>query len=187
MIKVYDVETFSNCFTYIDYDPQTEEMNEFVITDFKNQFDEFVKYIKMLEQKKAGMVGFNNLHFDWPVVSSIVESRLNKGELIYAFAQTLINAEKKTYSKQTINQLDLYLLNHYDNKARSTSLKALEVSCGWDNVMDMPMDHTTTITPTNLPTLLEYNKNDVLFTAKFYSMCKEKIELRKKISKKYKL
>lgn len=187
MIRVYDVETFCNCFTYIDYDPDTKEINQFVITDFQNEHTEFVKYIKMLEKKKAGMVGFNNLHFDWPVVSSIVENRLNTGELIYAFAQTLINAEKKTYSKQSINQLDLYLLNHYDNKARSTSLKALEVSCGWDNVMDMPMDHTTTITPTNLPTLLEYNKNDVLFTAKFYSMCKEKIELRKKISKKYKL
>ena len=187
MIRVYDVETFINCFTYIDYDPHTKEINQFVITDFQNEHTEFVQYIKMLEKKKAGMVGFNNLHFDWPVVSSIVENRLNTGELIYSFAQTLINAEKKTYSKQSINQLDLYLLNHYDNKARSTSLKALEVSCGWDNVMDMPMDHTTTITPTNLPTLLEYNKNDVLFTAKFYSMCKEKIELRKKISKKYKL
>lgn len=187
MIKVYDVETFSNCFTYIDYDPETKEINEFVITSFKNQSKEFVEYIKMLEAKKAGMVGFNNLHFDWPVVSTIVEQELNTGEAIYAFAQTLINSEKRPYFKQSINQLDLYLLNHYDNKARSTSLKALEVSCGWDNVMDMPMDHTTTITPVNLPMLLEYNKNDVLFTAKFYSMCKEKIELRRKISKKYKL
>ena len=187
MIKVYDIETFSNCFTYIDYDPETQEINEFVITDFKNQFDEFVEYIKMLEKSKAGMIGFNNLHFDWPVVYTILDSKLKTGQSIYAFAQSLIGAEKRSFYKETISQLDLYLLNHYDNKARSTSLKALEVSCGWDNVMDMPMDHTTTITPTNLPMLLEYNRNDVLFTAKFYSMCKEKIELRKKISKKYKL
>lgn len=187
MIKIYDIETFSNCFTYIDYDTETKEMSEFVITDFRNDFDAFFDYISMLEKKKAGMVGFNNLHFDWPVVSAILESKLKSGRAIYGYAQSLISNEKKTYVRQKVSQLDLYLLNHYDNKARSTSLKALEVSCGWDNVMDMPLEHTTTITPANLPTLLEYNKNDVLFTAKFYDMCKEKIELRKKISKKYKL
>ena len=187
MIKVYDIETFSNCFTYTDYDPETKEIKIFVITDFKNEYKEFVEYIKDLEKKKAGMVGFNNLFFDWPVIYAMMEHKLDTAPAIYSFVQNLIKEEKRPFTKQTVNQLDLYLLNHYDNKARSTSLKALEISCGWDNVMDMPMDHTTTITPTNLPMLLEYNLNDVLFTAKFYDMCKEKIELRKKISKKYKL
>lgn len=187
MIKVYDIETFSNCFTYTDYDPETKETKIFVITDFKNEYKEFVEYIKELEKKKAGMVGFNNLFFDWPVIYAMMEHKLDTAQAIYSFVQNLIKEEKRPFTKQTISQLDLYLLNHYDNKSRSTSLKALEVSCGWDNVMDMPLEHTTTITPTNLPMLLEYNLNDVLFTAKFYEMCKEKIELRKKISKKYKL
>jgi hypothetical protein len=187
MIKVYDIETFCNCFTYIDYDPETKETKEFVITDFRNDLKEFKKYLNYLKKSKAGMVGFNNLHFDWPIVRAIMIEDLNTAEKIYSYAQSIISNEKKTYTKQEIPQLDLFLLNHYDNKARSTSLKALQVSLGWDNVLDMPLDHTTKITPDNIDILLGYNKNDVMFTAEFLKVCSEKIELRKKISKKYNL
>jgi hypothetical protein len=187
MIKVYDIETFCNCFTYIDYDPETKESKEFVVTSFRNELKDFVSYLKTLKKKKAGMVGFNNVHFDWPIVRAIMEGEVRTAEQIYSLAQSIISNEKKTYTKQEIPQLDLYLLNHYDNKARSTSLKALEVSLGWDNVLDMPLDHTTEITPNNIDILLSYNRNDVMFTAEFYKACAEKIELRKKISKKYNL
>jgi hypothetical protein len=187
MIKVYDIETFCNCFTYIDYDPDTKESQEFVVTSFRNELKDFVSYLKTLKKKKAGMVGFNNLHFDWPIVRAIMEGEVRTAEQIYSLAQSIIRNEKKLYTQQDIPQLDLYLLNHYDNKARRTSLKALEVSLGWDNVLDMPLDHTTEITPNNIDILLSYNRNDVFFTAEFYKACAEKIELRKKISKKYNL
>jgi len=187
MIKVYDIETFVNCFTYIDYDPDTKEFNEFVITDFRDDYESFVTYIKGLKKSRAGMVGFNNLHFDWPIVRAIVFDKINTAPKIYRLVQEIISSERKQYFSQEIPQLDLFLLNHYDNKARNASLKALEVSLGWDNVMDMPFDHTTNIDQVNLKMLLDYNRNDVLFTALFYDKCKEKIELRKQIGKKYKL
>ena len=187
MIKIYDIETFINCFTYIDYDVETKETKEFVVTDFRNDLVEFKEYLNSLKKSKAGMVGFNNVHFDWPIVRAIMMDGVDTASKIYSCAQSIISNEKKTYTKQEIPQLDLYLLNHYDNKARSTSLKALQVSLGWDNVLDMPLDHTTTITPDNIDILLSYNRNDVLFTAEFYKTCSEKIELRKKISKKYNL
>jgi hypothetical protein len=101
--------------------------------------------------------------------------------------QELISSEERKSTPQTIKQLDLFLLNHYDNKARSTSLKALEVALGWNDVQDMPYSHTEKIDQNKLEFVLNYNKNDVLFTAKFYEMCTEKIDLRKQISKKYKL
>lgn len=185
MIKVYDIETFCNCFTYTDYDPDTQEIKVFVISNFRDEQKEFRKYLDTI--KKAGMVGFNNLHFDWPIVNYIYENADITGENIYSFAQSIITQEEKTYTKEWIKQLDLFLLNHYDNKARSTSLKALEVSCHWDNVMDMPLSHTTKLDEHLLEQVLEYNKNDVLFTAKFYEMCTDKINLRKQINKQYKL
>jgi hypothetical protein len=185
MIKIYDIETFSNCFTYTDYDPDTKEINVFVISKFRDEQKEFRAYLNSIS--KGGMVGFNNLHFDWPVTNFIYNLLHVTAEQIYAYAQSIITQEQKTYSKEWIKQLDLYLINHYDNKARSTSLKALEVSCHWDNVMDMPLHHTTELDEVSLQQVLEYNKNDVLFTAKFYEMCSEKISLRKQISKKYKL
>jgi len=185
MIKVYDVETFSNCFTYTDYDPQTKEINTFVISSFRDEQVQFRAYLDSIQ--KAGMVGFNNVFFDWPVTNFIYNSLQVTAEGIYAFVQDLIKSEERKSTPQTIKQLDLFLLNHYDNKARSTSLKALEVSLGWNDVQDMPYSHTEKIDENKLEFILNYNKNDVLFTAKFYEMCSEKIELRKQINKKYKL
>jgi hypothetical protein len=187
MIKIYDIETFSNCFTYIDYSPDDQSFNEFVICEFRNDLDSFIAYMDSLKKKKAGMVGFNNVNFDWPIVKALWEGQIRTAEQVYAMAQEITSREKKQYVKQDIPQLDLFLLNHYDNKARSTSLKALEVSLGWNNVMDMPFHHTEKIDKIKLSKVLEYNKNDVLFTAKFYEKCSEKIELRKKIGKKYSL
>jgi hypothetical protein len=185
MIKIYDIETFANCFTYTDYDPETKEINIFVISDFRDEQVQFRAYLDSI--KNAGMVGFNNLHFDWPVTNFIWNSLQITGEQIYAFAQEIIREEEKRTTPQTIKQLDLFLLNHYDNKARSTSLKALEVSLGWNDVQDMPYSHTELIDEEKLEFVLNYNKNDVLFTAKFYELCSEKIALRKQIGKKYKL
>ena len=53
--------------------------------------------------------------------------------------------------------------------------------------MDMPFDHTTLIDQINLEKVIGYNKNDVEFTAYFYDLCHDKVELRKKIGKKYNL
>ena len=187
MIKVYDIETFSNCFTYMDLDVDTQEINQFVIAEFQNDYEKLVDYLKVLEKKKAGMVGFNNLFFDWPIVRAIYKDGVNTAEKIYGMAQSIIGEKKRTYTKEEILQLDLYLLNHYDNEARRTSLKALEVSLGWDNVQDMPFSHTEVIDPIKLQSVLDYNKNDVLFTAEFYKACQSKIDMRKAIKKKYNL
>ena len=186
MIKVYDIETFSNCFTYTDVDAETNEVVTFVISDFKDESTELKLYLDSLEINKSGMVGYNNLHFDWPVLNYIRNNKVT-GESIYRFAQTLIGTDKREYVKETIKQLDLFLLNHYDNKARSTSLKSLEVALHWHDVMDMPFSHTTKITPSLLDDVLKYNLNDVLFTKNFYDKCSDKIELRKKITKQYKI
>lgn len=189
MIIVYDIETFRNCFTYTGLNIETKEMDIFVIgdDDLGSDLDAFQIYLRDLKEKKAGMVGFNNINFDWPIVKAIMDDEIHTAKQIYALAQEIVTQEKRTYVYQDIPQLDLYLLNHYDNKARNTSLKALQVSCGWDNVMDMPFDHTTLVDKTKLEQVIKYNKNDVEFTAYFYELCHDKVELRKKIGKKYNL
>jgi hypothetical protein len=188
MIVVYDIETFANCFTYTGYDIESKEFDVFVIHDeLGSDLEAFQIYLRDLQEKKAGMVGFNNIFFDWPIVRAIMLDEVHTATQIYSLAQSIIKEDKRSYVAQEIAQLDLYLLNHYDNKSRNTSLKALEVSCGWDNVMDMPLDHTKPVDKYNLEKLLKYNRNDVEFTAYFYNLCKDKIDLRKKIGKKYNL
>lgn len=183
MVVVYDIETFSNCFTYTDYNIKTKEIKSFVIMEGRDESKELKKHLK----KVKGMIGFNNLHFDWPVTNYIYNLLQPTAEKIYSYAQSIISQEQKEYTSEWIKQLDLFLLNHYDNKARSCSLKALEVALGWDNVLDMPYSHTETIDEEKLKYVLDYNINDVLFTYHFYEKCLDKINLRKKITEQYKL
>ena len=188
MIVIYDIETFANCFTYTGYDVISKEFDVFVIHDeLGSDLEAFQTYLLDLKKKKAGMVGFNNVFFDWPIVRAIMLDEVRTAAQIYSLTQSIIKDDKRGYTNQEIAQLDLYLLNHYDNKSRNTSLKALEVSCGWDNVMDMPLDHTKPVSKVDLEKLLKYNKNDVEFTAHFFTLCHDKVELRKKIGKKYNL
>lgn len=187
MIYVYDIETFSNFFSYCDYNVTTKETNIFIIAEWKNQQKELIEHLKKIKKQKGGQVGFNNLFFDWPVTHYIWNTPDITAEKIYTFVQELVKEEKRMYAREDIKQLDLYLLNHYDNKARSTSLKALEVSLGWENVMDIPYHHSRKVNRSEVDEILEYNLNDVLFTAKFYEACKSKIDLRKKIKQKYNL
>lgn len=187
MIKIYDIETFPNFFSYVDVDARTNEMNEFVICEWRNDADKFKAYIENIKKEGGGMVGFNNVNFDWPVTNFIYNLLHPTAEKIYEYAQQVIRGEVDKNVKLWIKQLDLFLLNHYNNKARSASLKSLEVSLNWHNVMDMPFHHTHRVEPDETEQILNYNRNDVLFTQEFYKQNRDKIKLRKEIGRKYKM
>ena len=83
-------------------------------------------------------------------------------------------------------QLDLFRLWHYNNKARSTNLKSLEISMNYPNVMDMPISHKEeNINISQVDEILEYNLNDVMATYEFYLKSKDKIELRNSLRQQF--
>ncbi len=191
-VVVYDIETISNFFSYMDVDRDTGEETTFVIHSSRNDLDELVEY---LNNENLFMVGFNNLAFDNPVLGWIMVSyrRLSVlspeqiAKAIYRFVQTeIIGQDKRPAYGTGRKQLDLFLMNHYNNKARNTSLKALQVWMKWENVMDMPIHHSDTITDQMVDKVLEYNRNDILSTLEFYKRCAPAIQLRKDLGKLYK-
>lgn len=103
-------------------------------------------------------------------------------------------ADKNKY----IPQIDLYLIWHYNNKARHTSLKDLEIHMKMKNVEEMPIHHTSICTESDEEEVLKYNKNDVLATYLFFKTTlgktdysvykgKNKLDLRLKLNKKFKV
>lgn len=201
MVVVYDIETCLSVFTYSDINIETEEINQFVIHKDKDQFSELYNYLL----KVKGQIGFNNLFFDYPIIHYILENKFNWEistteniiEWIYSKAQEIIREQNeedfknRSYIKEKdykIQQLDLFKIWHYDNLARSTSLKALEISMNYYNVMecDIPFDKED-ITLEEVESILKYNLNDVLATYEFYKKSKDKINLRKNIKKQYNL
>jgi hypothetical protein len=89
-------------------------------------------------------------------------------------------------SEVLISQLDLFKVWHYNNAARSTGLKALQISMNYPDVLDMPIEHTKTdVELSDIPMILEYNLNDVLSTYEFYKKSLAKIDLRKSLRQSF--
>lgn len=201
-VWVYDIETLKSCFTYTAINVDTEEIVQYVL--HKDQF-ELLELIKHLHDCK-GQVGFNNLNFDYPIIHKLLinwkqwlaKYRDNQEQILtelYEKAQKVIELQNaKSFGKFAsikesevlIHQLDLFKVWHYNNAARSTSLKALEISMNYSNVMEMPISHTKEdITLEEIPSILEYNLNDVLATYEFYKKSLPKIELRKSLIQQF--
>lgn len=187
-VVVYDIETLLNCFTYTDINIDTNEVTQFVIHESRNDIDYFLMYMGGLR----GMIGFNNISFDYPVIHAILKAKAWTAEDIYAKAQEIISTpDDRRFDVQIpeweylIPQLDLYKINHFDNNAKRTSLKDLEFWMNYPKVQDMPIKHNEFITSEQIPMILDYNLNDVEATKKFYNLNKEKVELRKQLSKQY--
>jgi hypothetical protein len=186
---VYDIENFPNFISYYDVDIDTGQETEFVIHESRNDLDAFYEYIS----QPMISIGFNNAYYDREVKDKI---RMNHGMykrmelnqflgLFYREMQAYLQEEVRNFYTGE-DEIDLYLINHFNNKARSTSLKALQVSIFWENVQDMPIPHDSQITEDMIPMILDYNRNDVLSTKAFYELCIPQIEFRKEQGKLYK-
>lgn len=200
MTEVYDLEVTKSAFTYTGLDINTQKISQFVLHKDKNELSAMVAHFKSLK----GMIGFNSINFDYPILHYIYKHELDLKlsefaiEQIFLEAQRLINEQSKEAFNQIIAiklkdvlvpQLDLFKLWHFNNKARMTSLKSLEIAMGFPNVMDMPIDYKRDdITLDEVyNVILPYNLNDVEATYEFYKRSIDKINLRKGLYTKYNL
>ena len=203
IIEVYDIETLSNLFTYTGFDAKQKEWYQFVICNWRNETELLYNH---LFRDKICQVGFNNESFDYPVLHHFInhydEYKTMSGQEIaqdlYNKSQDIINQEFSVIADKNkyIRQIDLFKIWHYNNKARATSLKDLEVAMNMKNVEEMPIHHTHWCREGDEELILKYNLNDVEATYNFllttlgkteYSLYKgkNKIELRQKLNKKF--
>jgi len=149
--EIYDIETLSNCFTYSAVDRDSDNIVKFVIWKGKNDLYDLLVHLTTVK----GMIGFNSINFDYPVMHYIIKEREKLiqmdgdkiAKLIYKKAQSVISQEYSAVKETEvlIPQLDLFRVWHYDNKARMTGLKKLEIAMCFPNVQDMPYSHEYTI------------------------------------------
>ena len=197
---VMDYETLSNCFTAVFEHYKTNEKKIFVVHDLRNDFDSFIEFLKENKKNKEWHISYNGLAFDAQVTHYIIKNRKMFRDLngcktanyIYQFAQQCI---QRSNAKQwhefpewemVIGQIDLFKMHHWDNPAKRSSLKWIQYSMDWDNILDMPIHHETEITTLEeIDTILEYNINDVRSTKEIFNRSTELIKLRKELTKTY--
>ena len=195
----YDIETLKRLFTFIAKDVDGNVVCRVECSRRKNEIGIMFDFLDMCRKKKRRLVGFNNIGFDYPVVHALLEVRekavtvsgLAVATKAYKVAQSIFASQdrfgttirdKDVYVKQ----VDLYKIHHFDNKARSTSLKALEFNMRRRNVMECPVPFDADeLTDEQIDQVLEYNSEDVDATVDFYKASLPMIAFRDEISAKY--
>ena len=190
---IYDIETYPNVFTLAAEHADYPLKWSFEISPWRNDGLEIFNWLQWLSARGAQMVGFNNVGFDYPVLH--VLARMNgheNAERLYAKAMQIIGSqdgnrfEHMVYPKdRVVPQIDLFKIHHFDNKAKSTSLKALEFNMRMDNVEDLPFPVGTVLNQEQIKVLRQYNGHDVTATKRFYHETLEMIRFREQLSAKY--
>jgi len=197
---VMDYETLSNCFLGVFEHYKTDETRVFTVGKLKNNLPEFLEFLTQNRKRNEYHISFNGLSFDSQITQYILVNARQlvqmTGEraanLIYLKAQDCIERQNKREWPQwsernlSIKQIDIFKLNHWDNPAKRSSLKSIQVAIGWHNVQDMPIDHRTSVTTIEqLKEIASYCRNDVASTKKIMQLCQGQINLRGTLTKQY--
>lgn len=199
---LYDIEIYPNVFTLCSVYANGKGIRVFEISDRKNDTESLLEWFRNVKIHNHRMVGFNNIGFDYPVLHYILTkarkafSEGKKLEItskeIYNFGISIISSQdddrfgKRVKEDEVIiPQVDLYLINHFDNKARATSLKMLEFNMRSNNIEDLPFPVGKELSNEEIDILIEYNKHDVLETLKFYNYCYDALVLRNDLTKQF--
>ena len=190
---IYDLETYPNVFTATFEHVEAPLRTVFEISEYRNDTQQLMVFLEWLRSKFARLVGFNNVNFDYVILHQLMRAGRGDAPTLYAKAQAIIDSMNKQDrwshlvkpSDRLIPQLDLYLINHFDNAARATSLKALEFNMRSHTIEDLPFPVGTVLTREQVEVLKRYNVHDVAETKKFYHLCKEQIAFREELSEKY--
>jgi len=164
----------------------------FEISDWRNDSRSIVEFMRWLADNKARMVGFNSIGFDYPILHQLMKMGQSDAKTLYLKAQAIIDAQDGDRWAHQVNptdryveQVDLFKIHHFDNKARSTSLKALEFNMRANSIEDLPFPVGTVLTREQVEMLKQYNAHDVVMTKRFYDHTADMIRFREDLCVKY--
>jgi hypothetical protein len=180
---VYDIETLPNAFTFDFEFLHSDTRGTFEISEFRSDAKELLAWFEYWRANRIPMIGFNTLGFDYPVIHFLWNNPDATVWDIHEKAQEQINDHtmfKMVWeSDRFAPQIDLFKIHHFDNKAKTTSLKALQVNMRLDDVVEMPLPFDQPIAPWNIDgVLIPYGKHDVRSTKQFAHFSMEAINFR---------
>lgn len=191
---IYDIETYPNVFTLAVEHADAPLRWSFEISDFRNDSRDIIAFLQFLKETDARMVGFNSLGFDYPVLHTLIRMGHSDARTLYDKAMAIINSQDDDGSKwvhqvnpsdRFVEQIDLFKIHHFDNKARATSLKVLEFNMRSDNIEDLPFPVGTLLNREQIEVLKKYNAHDVAQTKAFYRHTQDMIHFREELTRKY--
>lgn len=212
-VYVYDIEVFQNIFHCSVKNTETGEIYKFEISERRNQLRELVKFFKQVDsyikwgdfyttdleiKSEVIFCGYNNLHYDNPIVNYIIEyedklmsynvaticsSIFNLSRTITTSTEDNIEAWKHWKYQIWFDTFDL-LTMLYSNKLR-VGLKEIQVTMQYPNVQEFACDWSKPLPLEDFDNMIDYNINDIESTAELLNRCKKDIDLRIAIEDEY--
>lgn len=190
---VFDVESFKNIFTCTCKNTETNELITFEMSDRKNDINAMCDYFLL---NSAYFVGYNNTHYDNPVINYCIEYR-NANVSTRRFVESLFNLSRVIIGrddddiaawkrwKYASNFHSIDLLTMMYSKALRVSLKEMQVTMHYRNVEEFVADWLADLPLSRFDELISYNINDVESTEALLNKLKNRLELRVGIEEKY--
>jgi len=196
---VMDYETLSNCFIGVFEDVKSEHTEVFVCHESQNDILELVTFLERNITLGEWHVSFNGLAFDSQITEHILRNKEQLLEqdgdtiarFLYDKSQSIIARSREGEFPEfgsrdlSIRQIDVYKLNHWDNPAKRSSLKWIQYTMDWKNIMDMPIHHSFHVVESEIAMITKYCINDVRSTKQIMHLSKEQIDLRRTLTEEY--
>ena len=181
-----DLETYPNIFTFCGKFTDSDEIYLYEISDRKDQKQELLTHLSWLRNLQVEMVGFNNIGFDYPIIHELmINPYLFTYQKAAELAHKIINSQRMGFklsriklSERIIPQIDVYKICHFDNRAKTTSLKALQFAMRSPSVDDLPFE-IRDLNDQEKDVLCEYNVHDVTETEKFFLKNLDAVSMRR--------
>ena len=201
---VFDIEVFINVFHLTVKNTETKETIMFEISERKNDIAKIVEFFKVIPQQSGWendyilhkkfhtnkyFVGYNNHHYDNPIINYIIEY----SHILINLPYTQICSSIKNMSDIIINEDNLDKWKHwkymqyfesidlltmlFSSKLRC-GLKEMEVTMNFSNVQEFNGDFNDYLPTNKIDEMIAYNLNDVNATIELLNRCKDKLELR---------
>lgn len=189
---VYDMETLINCTTVTFLHPTADLHHQFVIHPLRNDHSQLIAFV---DEMVGELIGYNNVNFDDHILNYIITTgkvpAANLARSVYQLSQELISDEKRRRRYDLLSGIkttDLFLIHHFDNKAKATSLKWIECALGMQNIQEMPHPHYKPVkTFEEIDNILGYNLNDCKATnlLRWHKRTEELLNVRRWAVDKY--
>gem|GEM_PF-3194020 len=168
---VFDIEFYQNffCVNFRSF-PDGLTKRTFEISHRRDDREALIAFLLQKDGhfvNRLRTIGFNNLGYDYPVLHMLIESPEISLLVWWKKVQREIFNERTGMvwdDQRHVFQIDLFKINHYDNMAKSASLKWLEFTKKWYRVQDLPIAPDQLLTDEEMDLMIEYCWNDVDFT-----------------------
>ena len=192
IVQVYDIEIFPNCFSLTIKNTETKEFQFFELSNRKNNL---VDLVPLFLDKRYIFCGYNNIHYDNPIVNFIIEyketlkksTRLDIEYNLFQLSQTIIKGDLEKWKRwKYVNNFEtLDLLTMLFSQKLRVGLKEMQVTMKYSNVQEYDGDFEAPIPEEDIPKMIQYNINDVNSTEELLYRCENDIKLRLNIEEEY--